>query len=144
MALEGFGTTLEMSDMADAEPTFNKIAGVLNIPGPNFTRDTEDVTDNDSEDQWEEVLPTIKRSGEVPLDVHFNPSNQSHTDAMTAFDDGDIRDFKLVFPDDATTTWEFSGFVTGVETEEPFDGKITGTITIKISGKPTITGVNDA
>jgi len=135
MALAGFGTKLKMGDGAEA-PTYAEIAGVTNISGPSFSVDTEDVTDMDSANGWEEHIPTIKRSGEVALDIHFEPTETTHTDVTSAL--GEQRSFQLVFPDDSSTQWDFDAIITGFETEEPYDGKISGSINLKITGEPTL------
>jgi len=135
MALAGFGTKLKMGDGAET-PTYAEIAGVTNISGPSFSVDTEDVTDMDSTNGWEEHIPTIKRSGEVALDIHFEPTETTHTDVTSAL--GEQRSFQLVFPDDSSTQWDFDAIITGFETEEPYDGKISGSINLKITGEPTL------
>ena len=130
------GTVLSM-DTTD-------IAQVIGITPPAFSLDTEDVTDMDSENGWEEVIGTVLRSGEVGLNVHMDPAETSHTDLMAAMVDRVKKSFSLTFPDDAATSWSFDGFVTGFEIDEAaHDGKLTATITIKVTGKPTIAGVND-
>lgn len=149
------GTVLSMSDMATT-PTFAAIAQVIGITPPALTLDTEDVTDNDSKNGWEEVIGTILRSGEVGLNVHMDPAESSHTDLMTAMVNRKKTDFKLGFPDgtgtdsdsdgidDDATTWEFSALVTGFEIDEAaHDGKLTASITLKVTGEPIISGVND-
>lgn len=136
MALAGFGTKLKMGDGAEA-PTYSDIAGVTSISGPSFSVDTEEVTDMDSTNQWEEHIATVKRSGEVSLDLNFEPTETTHQDLESAL--GEKRSFQLVFPDGSSTQWEFDAIVTGLEIEAPFDGKISGTGTFKITGEPTIT-----
>lgn len=138
------GTTLAMES--------TDIAQVISITPPPLALDTEEVTDNDSEGVWEEVVGTVLRSGEVGLNVHMDPTETSHTDLMSAMVDRAIKSFTLTFPDegedpetDPATTWEFSALVTGFEIDEAsYDGKLTASITLKVTGKPTITGVNDA
>ncbi len=150
------GTVLSMSDMAET-PSFAAIAQVIGVTPPPLTLDTEEVTDNDSEGGWEEHIGTILRSGEVGLNVHMDPTETSHTDLITAMVDRQTTDFKLGFPDgtgtdsdsdgidDDATTWEFSALVTGFKVDEaPHDGKLTASVTLKVTGKPTITGVNDS
>ena len=54
------------------------IAAVSNISGPGLSLDTEDVTTHDSASGWEEVVGTILRSGEVSLDLVYDPNAATH------------------------------------------------------------------
>jgi len=112
-------------------------AQVTNISGPGLSLDTEDVTSHDSTDGWEEVVGTILRSGEVTLDIVYDPGDATHADIL---DDLEARvivnDFHLVFPD--ATEWTFNAFVTGFEPTAPVGGALTASVKFKISGKPTL------
>jgi len=48
------------------------------------------------------------------------------------------RNFKLVFPDTAVTTWAFTALITGFEPEMPVKGKLKASITLKVTGQPTL------
>ena len=114
-------------------------ANVTNIGGPGLAVDTEDVTTHDQTTAWEEVVATIIRSGEVSLDIVYDPAAATH-DAATGLvyrlEDKVYSFFKLIFPDD--TEWEFSGYVTGFEPGAPVDGALTATVKIKITSQPTL------
>ena len=115
------------------------IAAITNIGGPGLALDTEDVTTHDQATAWEEVVGTILRSGEVTLDIVYDPATGSH-DATTGLVyrlNGKIKSyFSLVFSD--STAWTFNGYVTGFEPAEPVDGALTASATIKIDGQPTL------
>lgn len=114
------------------------IAQVSAISGPGLSLDTEDVTSHDSEDGWEEVVGTILRSGEISLDLVFDPAEATHVALWTDMESREANTYSLVFPDDANTTWAFSALVTGFEPDEPHDGALTASVTLKITGKPTL------
>jgi predicted secreted protein len=130
----GFGTVLSRG----ATP----IVGITNISGPGLSLDTEDVTTHDSTGAWEEVVATILRSGEVSIDIVYDPAAATHS----ATAGGLIADmvartaqtYTITFPDTGTTEWSFSAFVTGFEPGMPHDGALTASVTMKISGQPTL------
>lgn len=116
------------------------IAYVQNVSGPGLQADTEDVTTHDSTGAWEEHVATILRSGEVSLDLEYDPAAATHKNAAG----GLIADlvsrtavaYSLVFPD--ATTWSFNAFVTGFEPSAPFDGALTASVKLKLTGQPTL------
>ena len=116
-----------------------EIAGVTNIGGPSLALDTEDVTTHDSTSAFEEVVATILRTGEVSLDIVYDPAGGTH-DATTGLVyrmENQVKTFfDLIFL--STYNWTFSGYVTGFEPSTPVDGALTATVTIKIDGVPTL------
>jgi hypothetical protein len=214
--IAGFGAELLLSDGA-AAPGYNLVANVTNIGGPSLALDVEDVTAHDSTGGWEEVIATILRTGEVTLDINFDPASLMHkigtgvglaitavsigADTVTVLGDyhllfvaglhfrisgstgnngswevessaygapstvisvvGDITNAVadgtvivttlamaletrvlvaciLRFPDVAATEWTFSAFVNKFEPGAPFEGKLTASVSLKISGVPVL------
>lgn len=131
---DAFGTVLRRGATA--------IVQVQAISGPGLSLDTEDVTTHDSTGGWEEVVATILRSGEISLDIVYDPAAATHS----ATAGGLIADmvartaqtYTLVFPDSGGTPWSFSAFVTGFEPSMPHDGALTATVTMKPTGQPTL------
>lgn len=118
------------------------VAQVRSISGPGLSVDTVDVTSHDSLEAWEEVVPTILRSGEVTLEIIYDPAEATHKNSSG----GLLADlvgraavtYNLKFPDLATTTWSFSAFVTGFEPSGVVDGELMANVTLKLTGKPTL------
>lgn len=118
------------------------IANVTNISGPSLSLDTEDVTSHDSTGGWEEVVGTILRSGDVTLDIIYDPDNATHKNAAA----GLIADlvsrtattYNLYFSDATPATWAFSAFVTGFNPSAPVGGALTASVSFKITGAPTL------
>jgi hypothetical protein len=123
-----FGTALEMDG--------TEIANVKNISGPGLTLDTEDVTTHDQSTAWEEAVGTILRSGEVTLDIVYDPADATHVALITEMEAKTTAAFDLKFP--GGTMWEFDAFVTGFEPDAPVDGALAASVTIKIDGEPTL------
>ena len=116
-----------------------EVAGAGNFGGPGIGVDTEDVTTHDSTGAWEEIVATIIRSGELSVDIIYDPAGATH-DASTGLvyrlEDKVYSFFKFIFTND--TEWEFSGYVTGFEPGAPVGGALTAAVKIKITGQPLL------
>jgi len=126
-ALDTFGTTLTLNGVP--------IVQMQDISGPEISRDTEDITNHSSPSQWEEHLPTIKRSGNVTFPLIYIPGNAAHEAFFTALDDGSLDAYALRAPDNSG--WDFSGYVTSLSETYPVAGHLARNATIKVSGAPT-------
>lgn len=134
---DAFGAALGRSDMASS-PTFTDIANVMDISGPGMSKSEIDVTAHDSPDKFKEFIGGVRDGGSVTFDINWDSFEATHQTLHDDFDDDEQpRDYTLTHADGAVH--EFSGIVTAFETSDPVDGKMTGSVTIKVSGKPTIT-----
>jgi len=139
-AISAFGTLLKIGDGAVSE-SFTTIAEVKDIDGPGFETDIVDVTNHSSAGAWEEDVATILRGGEVTFDVNFVPTGATH-----AYDTGLIydflqrtrRNFQLVFPDSGNTTWQFTAIVQAFQIAAPVAEELRASVTLKITGQPTL------
>jgi predicted secreted protein len=118
------------------------IVQVQSISGPGLSLDTEDVTTHDSAGAWEEVVGTILRSGEVSLDIVYDPNTATHKNSsgglLADMVARTAQTYNLVFPSTAAVTWTFSAFVTGFEPSSAHDGALTAAVKMKITGQPTL------
>lgn len=140
-ASAAIGTLLKMGDGGSPTETFTTIAEVITASGPDISVDTEDVTNHDSTNDWEEHIPTILRSGEVTFGINYNPVAATHdatTGLLADLEAKTLRNFQLVLPDDASTTWEFSAYVTGFSPTWDAAGKLGADVTLKPSGDLTL------
>lgn len=69
--------------------------------------------------------------GELNCQLAFDPAEDPPM--------GTVATFTITFPDDDTTTWQFSGFITGYEPSVPMEDRATADVTIKVSGDVTVT-----
>lgn len=136
--IDAFGSTLERSDMAST-PTFTAIASVTALSGPEMSRNTHDVTAHDSPDAYMEFVGGLKDGGEVTFDLNWDPEDTTHASLLADFEDEDPRDYKLTLPVGTTTEWDFSAIITALGHVENHDGKLEGSATFKITGKPVLT-----
>ncbi|WP_442803374.1 phage tail tube protein [Streptomyces pseudogriseolus] len=134
--MDGFGVQLQRGDGAATE-VFTTIADVTSLNPPNISRETLDVTSHDSPNGWMQFLGSLKDPGEVSADVNYQPDK--HDLLVSDFEDATPRNYRIVFPDADSTTWEFPAILTAFEPETPYDDKATASLTWKVSGKPTIT-----
>lgn len=136
---DGFGTLFKRATNLTPGTTFETVANVTSIGGPDRSRETIDVTAHDSPGGWMEFIGGLKDGGEISLDINYDPAEDTH-DLDDDFDDGAPRNYQIVIlPDtDDEHTWSIKGIMTGLEDEFPYDDKMSRTMTIKISGKPTL------
>jgi len=137
-AIGSHGTMLKIGDGGSPE-TFATIAEVLDINGPNMTADTEEVTSQSS--TWKEYIATVLDAGEVTFDLNFVPTDATHSYSaglLKDFTSRTLRNFQLVFPDSGSTTWTFAAYVTAFQPSAPVNGKLGASVTLKISGQPTL------
>lgn len=117
------------------------IAQIVSIGGPTLSVDTEDVTCHDSAGAFEEVVATVIRSGEVTLDIVYDPVAATHdgtTGLISRLTSKAKSQYRVVFPDAANTLWTMDGWTSGFEPGEPHDGALTASVTIKVTGEPTL------
>ncbi|WP_200302226.1 phage tail tube protein [Streptomyces adelaidensis] len=133
--LDAFGTQLQRGDGATPE-TFSPLANVTDITPPGIERETYDVTAHDSPDAWREFTGGLKDGGEVELDINYDP--REHDGLIADFADSAPRNYKIVWPG-TLGNWAFAAILTNFEPEAPHDDKLAASLTLKVSGKPTIT-----
>lgn len=132
-------TTAATSTNTTAGETLTAIAQVRNIGGPGLAADTEDVTTHDSPGAFEEHVATIIRTGEVSLDLVYDPNHATHdtdTGLVKMLKNRVPVGFEIVFP--GSVTWSFAALVTGFEPTAPHDGALTASAKLKLTGAPVL------
>lgn len=140
-AISSFGTLLKIGD-GGATESFTTIAEVKDIDGPSLEQGTEEVTTHSSTAGWREFIGTLLDGGEITFDVNLIIAGATHDASTGLIADlvaKTVRNFQLVFPDDATTTWEFAALVTSFAIGAPVEGGLGASITLKLTGQPTLT-----
>lgn len=130
-----FGTQLLRGDGEEVE-TFEPIANVTTISGPEISRETIDVTAHNTTDAWMEFVGGLKDAGEVSVDVNYDPA--LHDVLVQDFEDQNPRNYQIVFPVTPAVAWSFTAILTGFSSEAPYDDKLSASLTLKVSGKPSI------
>lgn len=136
---DGFGTLFKRATTITPGTTYETIANVTNISGPERKRETIDVTAHDSPGGWMEFLGGLKDGGEIQLDINYDPAETTH-DLDDDFDDVDPRNYQIVILPATIDewTWSFKGVLTNLGDEFPYDDKMARSMTVKVTGKPTL------
>lgn len=116
-------------------------AGVTNVAGPPLGVDTEDVTTHDQVTAWEQQVATIIRSGEVTLDIVYDPADNTQDATAVGglayrLKNRTLSYFDLIFR--STYNWTFFGYVNGFEPTGDVAGALTASVKIKIAEAPTL------
>ncbi|AQU06107.1 phage tail tube protein [Dehalococcoides mccartyi] len=129
-AIKAYGTTLARAG--------NTIAELTGINGPAMSADTIEVTHHQSENGFREYIQGLKDGGEISLEGSFIPGDTNgQVGLISDFNEGNSQTFVITFPGNIAT-WSFSGIVTKIENQAPFDGKLAFNAAVKITGKPTL------
>ena len=140
IAYTGGGTTPDAtSNDTTAGVVVTTVAQVTNISGPSLSMDTVDVTTHDSTNAFEETVGSILRSGDLTVDIVYDPADNTQDGTETGglvyrFKNRVRTAFSIVFADAASTTWSFDGEITGFEPGAPVDGALTASVTVKPTG----------
>jgi hypothetical protein len=138
----GPGFLLQVGDGGGPE-AFTTIAEVKDIRGPEIKRDVIDVTNQSSPGGFEEIIPSIRRTGNLTFACNFNPTDPTldqTTGLLADINSTDPlpRNFRLLLNDVDDTMWSFAGYVVGFDQTAPVTGVLEANVTIKISGPPVL------
>ena len=139
-AISGPGFLLQVSQMAGNNGPFTTVAEVKDITGPGVTLDVLDVTNQDSPGGFEEIIPSIRRGGEVDFDVNFNPANATHdghTGLLYLAKNKVKVGWRLQFNDVNDSYVAFDGYVTSFQWKAPVAGVLAATTKVRVTGQPT-------
>ena len=130
LATAGYGTILEWNG--------DPVAEITNISGPTLSIDTIDASHYTSPQEFKEFIAGFGDGGEVTLECNLIPSDNPGqvtliADAYAKM----VRAVTITLGDPVMMDWSFDGLVTALDFNQPMDGKLSFTITIKISGVPT-------
>lgn len=139
-AISAFGTLLKVGDGGSPEQ-FTTIAELRSISGPSFQADVLDATVHNTPTPWREFISGLLDGGEISLEINFIPTGPTHdgsTGLLHDFVEREQRNYQLVFPDAANTTWTIPGIVTGFEMNADPAEILSASVTIKVNGAPTL------
>jgi len=134
------GTLLKVGD-GGATDAFTTLAQVGDISGPSLGASNVEVTNHSSTGNYREYVPTFLEPGELTATLFYDPADATHdpsTGILADYEARTLRNFQLVFTDDASTTWAFSAYVTGFSINAPVDGALTADLTLMLTGQPTL------
>lgn len=132
--VDAFGTTWSTS--TDAGVTWVTVASVTEVGVLDASAETIDTTAHDSANGWRTFIGGVKDGGELKMNINYDPAVHG---AIFALLGADGIEHKILLPDAGAATVEFDGIVTGFSAGAPFDDKLSGEVTIKVSGAPVVT-----
>lgn len=125
-AIASTGVTLKLGSTATTEVQDIRITGLKKA--------TPEVTHHASPSRWREFISGLREGGEVTFDINYIPTDTTHTALIAQFNADTAGSWTLVWPDTSATKYSFSGILNGFEPTGVVDGKLTASITIKITG----------
>lgn len=133
-AKRALGTTLEIGDTT---PVI--VGGLTSIGGLELSADTIDVTTLDSDGGYREFIAGFKDAGEVAVEGYFDATTgEGQKELYDLFESGATSAFKIKFPAETKTTWDFDGIVVGFSTSADLEDPLAFSASIKVSGAPSL------
>jgi len=130
----GKGTHLQLSIAS----VFTDIAQVTKLTPPSMEMGTTETTHLLS--AWKEFIGNMPDGGEVQFTIEFDPAGTTHQSLFSKFAAGGLESWKVIFADIGTAEFDFVGIISKFAIDEVnFDGVVTASLTIKISGAITFT-----
>lgn len=128
----GHGTVLEGA-------TSGVIGNIINVDTDKST-DVIDISTMDSTSKFKEKIAGMHDAGDITLTINYDGSAAGVANALhAALLTGTAEAWTITYPD--TSTDVITGFISGLGTADPFDDKITQTVTIALTGVPAFTDV---
>jgi predicted secreted protein len=126
-AYSGFGTILEYSTTESG--SYAAIIELTSIEGPSITAPVLDVSNHDSPSGWAERIPSGRKdAGQLSIEGNFVSGNSDELNSLL----GVKRWWQVRTPNNLGFKCE--GILSGNTVSAPFDGKLSFTGTIDLSG----------
>jgi predicted secreted protein len=118
--------------------TFTALANITNIKPYAEKADIIDVTAHDSAGDYREKIVGALDAGQCVLEMNYDPAAATHAWLQTEFAAKAVHKYKVAWPGSANTA-TFNAYIVGLSPEAPYDGKLTASVTLEISGAITVT-----
>jgi hypothetical protein len=93
----------------------------------------------DSTNKWREKIPGMLDAGEATLEINYDGTAGGTADKLNTLLTATAQTITITFNGTATSTWVCAGFMTGLGHTEPFEDKVTQTVSLAFTGAPTYT-----
>lgn len=133
-AVAGVGTVFQR--LNPNTDTWEDIAEINSIEGPNEDRDIIDVTSLDTEGGYDEFITGFLEGGTLVLNMNFN--RNGYEVMKQDFEIDLVRNYRIILPDDEDTTLEFEGLVIEIPITMEAENQLTADVTIQVSGEVTV------
>ena len=135
-----YGSQFKLGD-GEASETFTAVAEVKDITGPNLTRESIEVTNQDSTSGYKEFIPGWRDGDTVTIIANWLPSDTTQdgtTGMLSHFEDDDNHNYQIVTPTAVGFTISFAGHITNIPISLPLTEQGQVEFQVKISGAVTI------
>jgi len=129
------GIIIKRGDGQSSE-AFTTIAEVVDINGPNMTKDTVELTPLNATRRYRRFASHFRDGGEVTIEANW--TRNGFVDMKEDFDRDVTWNYQIVFPDTGATTLDWAGIVTALGSAAPRDDRIGMPVTFKVDGEPTL------
>lgn len=127
----GYGTTYEINSGSG----FVEVAEVINVTPGESTTDRVQATHMKSPGRRHEYISGLIDSGEANLEINWIPGSDTDVLLRTLQTSGDNVQHRITWSNGVHVTFE--GAVTGFAKATPIDDRMTGTVTVAVSGDET-------
>ncbi len=140
-ALGTQGISVKVGDGASTE-VFTTIAEVTGFSGP--TTESAEIEVTTLASAAKEFIAGLADNGEVTLEVNAVPNDAQHRQIRADILEGTTRNYQIDFNDKkssqtTSTTYTFAAFAKSFPFSAAADDKLSGTITLRITGAITDT-----
>jgi hypothetical protein len=134
MKHSAFGSKLAY--LSTAPSTFTDIPNLGDFELPLGEVDIHDATSHDSPGGYEEVVPGVKRRGEITIPIQFDPANAVHK--WLVENNGTTKNFRATGPTSAGVfTATFDAIIQSANLSMPVNGVWGGSFSLKVTGNYT-------
>lgn len=138
-AFIGFGAMLKLGD-ANPGTTFVEVAEMLSLSGPSMSVGAVDATHTSSPDAFREFIAGLGDGGEISGSFNWKPTDTNgQAAALALFQARTTRGWQIVFANTDASVLAFAAFITGWAFETQLDQTVKVNLTLKVTGKPTLT-----
>lgn len=140
----GFGVTFNIGDTVLASvPNYTAIAQVKTWNGIEIGAIMSEVTHHASPGGYREKIPSgLFELSDIELGLAFDITQATHANASGGLTYAMLNQtplaYQIVLPDSGTTTFSFDAYVSKLKWESPQEEHIMATVTLTVTGQPTI------
>ena len=130
---------------------FNTIANIGDWTGPSFSGVLVDVTSHSTGAPWVQRIVTILDNGDISVPCFFVPSSPGSdgtantpfghngtSGLLAVYTQRQLREYQVVFPDPANTTWYMAGYISKFSMKAAVKGVLTADVTFSLTGEPIL------
>ncbi len=136
--MQGQGAQFKRFDTSVSPNAYVQVAGLIDLEDVSMSRGAVDTSLMDQTSSYmTSEAATLIDPGELSVTLEWAPSDAGQTNLQSDFESASNQSYQILYPDG--TTFDFSGHITTWGKATPKEDRITRSVTLKISGAPTIT-----